>query len=617
MAICAIWRDLPRMPVGRFFAVQAESGASRWCKIVGAKFKFVRVCAPATRPLKELIAMPGSKFSFTLSRLQLMLATALWISLIPNLATLKSFAAAPPAGDGLHWLAFVLTGWLFVFTISLLMVAIFAGLFWGRSLKIVCMVLLVLAATFGYFSLFLGTLFDKNMIINMAQTNPAETLELVHLRLLLWILAVGALPAWLVWKITLRPSTSLARTLAVPAVTLVALMAVTAASVFSMYPRYASATRNRAISFDTLAPANVFAASIHYAAASYRAATVRAPRGLDARQAYAIKKPRLVVFVLGETARAKNHGLNGYERDTTPRMRAAGGYYFADTESCGTATAISVPCIFSGFGREGFSLNKGLGSETLIDVVLRGGARVIWRDNDSGCKGVCGKADMIDLTGSSDPRWCNEKEDCFDEILLDGLEGKLRSETRDTLLVLHIKGSHGPAYYKRYPAAFEKFTPTCKTSDIAACDAESLHNSYDNTIVYTDHVLGEVISLLQKLSDQFATAMLYASDHGESLGESGLYLHGMPYALAPKEQTRVPMYAWVSAQFSELENWNTSCMAGQTKIPRSHDNIYSTILGFMEIETAEYKHELDLFDPCDGGANPAGVKVKGGNPKKS
>lgn len=554
--------------------------------------------------------MSGKQLSFDLSRLQLMLATTAWISFIPNFATLKLFATTPSAGDGFQLAAFVFGGWLFVFAVIFLMMNVLAGIFWGRSFKAACMVILVLAAAFGYFSLFLGTRFDKTMIVNMAQTNLAETFELVHLRLLLWIAVVGVLPAWLVWKVRLRDSLSLWRTVLTSLVSLTLIFSLMAVCIFSMYPRYASAARNRTITFDTLAPANVFAASIHYAAILYRSATVRAPRGLDAHQAYAIKKPRLVLFVLGETARAQNHGLNGYERDTTPRMRSAGGHYFADTTSCGTATAISVPCIFSGFGREGFSLNKGLGSETLIDVVLRGGARVIWRDNDSGCKGVCEKSDLVDMTGSDDPRWCGEKGDCFDEILLDGLEKKIRSETKDTLLVLHLKGSHGPAYFKRYPPAFEKFTPTCKTSDIAACDAESLRNSYDNTIVYTDHVLGEVITLLNKLSDQFATAMLYASDHGESLGESGLYLHGMPYALAPKEQTRVPMYAWVSPQFSKLENWNTSCMAEQIKIPRSHDNIYSTILGFMEIETAEYKKELDLFDPCDGGANPAGGRLQ-------
>jgi lipid A ethanolaminephosphotransferase len=255
--------------------------------------------------------------------------------------------------------------------------------------------------------------------------------------------------------------------------------------------------------------------------------------------------------------------------------------------------------MFSGFTRQEFSLLRGRANETLIDVVVRSGARVIWRDNDSGCKGVCDQAEFEDLTGANIPRWCPEPGECHDEMLLDGLEAKVRLELRDTLVVLHLKGSHGPAYYKRYPPAFERFTPACRTSDLAACDAASLRNAYDNTILYTDHVVGEAIEMLRRLSDRYAGALLYVSDHGESLGENGLYLHGLPYAVAPLEQTRVPLYAWVTPQFLKLERWDPLCMARQAHVPRTHDNIYATVLGFLEIESVEYKPALDLFDPCD------------------
>jgi lipid A ethanolaminephosphotransferase len=384
-----------------------------------------------------------------------------------------------------------------------------------------------------------------------------------------------------------------------PVLALVVLVAATSAVVYAQYARYATAIRSRDVTFHTVAPGNLLAAVISVGVMEFAAKTVRAPRGIDARQDYAIAKPRLLIFVLGETARARNHGLNGYLRDTTPRMRAARGYYFPDTESCGTATAISVPCIFSGFTRQEFSLLRGRENETLIDVVVRARARVMWLDNDSGCKGVCDKADFVDFTGSAHPRWCPEPGECHDEILLDGLEAKIRAEKRDTLVVLHLKGSHGPAYYKRYPPAFERFVPACRSSDLASCDQASLRNAYDNTILYTDHVVGESVQLLERLGDQFATALLYVSDHGESLGENGLYLHGMPYAVAPKEQTRVPMFAWVSPQFIRLERWNAACMLGQTRVPRTHDNVYATVLGFMEIDSIEYKRELDLFEPCD------------------
>jgi lipid A ethanolaminephosphotransferase len=533
------------------------------------------------------------------TRRQWVAATALWLSLVPNISTLIAFSKAPSAGEGLAWAAFVFVGWLFVFAVCFTLLALAAAIFWGRSFKFAVMALLVAAAILSYFTLFLGTQFDRTMVLNMLQTHRAEAFELVSFTLIGWVALTGALPAWVAWRIASVPSKPWWREAAVIAVSVVVLIAVSAAAVFSQYSRYASAARNRAITFDTVAPWNVFAASIHLAASQWAAKTVRAPRGVDAKQGYLLAKPRVVFFLLGETARAKNHGLNGYERDTTPRMAAAGGHYFPDTEACSTTTAISVPCMFSGFGREDFSLKKGLAHETLIDVLLRGGVQVWWRDNDSGCKGVCDKADVIDLTGSSDPRWCTEAANCFDEILLDGLEEKLKTVTRDTFVVLHLKGSHGPAYYKRYPPAFAKFQPACNTNDLSACDVASIRNAYDNTILYTDHVVGETIAMLKRLDGQFATALLYASDHGESLGEGGLYLHGLPFAIAPKEQTRVPMYAWISPELIALEHRDALCMAEQAKVPRSHDNIYFTVLGFMRVETAEYKANLDLFRVCD------------------
>lgn len=531
-------------------------------------------------------------------RVPLFLGTAAWIATIANGSTVAQFFQSPSAGQGFGALVFAFGGWLFIATVTLVFLLVAGLLFPGRSAKALAIAALIASAAFGYFSAFYGTQFDRTMLLNMAQTHTSEAVELVHGRLLFWIAVVGVAPALVVWRAPYR-RTGFVRTTLLSLAIVAGLLVVTASLVYAQYSRYAAATRNRNVTFDTVAPTNVVVSALRLAVQDYAANTVRAPRGLDAHQGYPIARPRLLVLLLGETARAQNQGLNGYLRDTTPRMRAAKGYYFADTEACGTATTISVPCIFSGFGRNEFSLLRGRGSETLIDVVVRAGARVLWLDNDAGCKDVCGKAEYRDLTGSSDPRWCPEPAECYDEMLLDGLEPWVRAERRDTLVVLHLKGSHGPAYYKRYPPAFEKFTPVCRTSDIASCDAASLRNAYDNTILYTDHVVGETIRLLEKLSNQYATALLYVSDHGESLGEGGLYLHGMPFAIAPPEQTLVPMYAWVSKPFLALERWDVACMARQTHLQRSHDNVYATVLGFLEIESVEYKPVLDVFDVCD------------------
>ena len=532
------------------------------------------------------------------TRPALLILTAAWIAGPPNAATLQQFLTSSSAGHGMAAAAFAFGGWLFVLTVTYAFLLVAGFFFPGRGARALCAAALVAAAAIGYFSLFLGTRFDRTMVANMLQTNTVEALELLHWRLALWVLLVGAVPALLVLRVPVRPL-PLIRTVGRSIAILAVLVVGTIAVVYAQYPRYASAARNRDISFDTVAPMNLVGAFMRQGASLYATQKVRSPRGTDARAEYAIPRPRLLLLVLGETARASNQGLNGYLRDTTPRMRAAHGFYFPDTESCGTATAISVPCIFSGLSRQEFSLLRAQGDETLIDVVSRSGARIVWIDNDSGCKDVCARAELRDVTGSADPRWCPEPGDCHDEILLEGMESQIRHERRDTLVVLHLKGSHGPAYYKRYPSRFERYSPVCASSDLSACDPQALRNAYDNTILYTDHVVGEAIRIADKVTDQFASAVIYVSDHGESLGESGLYLHGMPYPIAPAEQTHVPLYVWVSRRFVELERWDTGCMLRQTRVPRSHDNVYATVLGFLDIESVEYKRALDLFEPCD------------------
>jgi lipid A ethanolaminephosphotransferase len=365
------------------------------------------------------------------------------------------------------------------------------------------------------------------------------------------------------------------------------------------YQSFASAARNHSISFHTIAPANVIAAGLSHAYKMKATHLVRQPYALDAKVSYLLKKPRLVVLVLGETARAQNQALSGYARDTNPRMRQENVVYFNDVQSCGTSTALSVPCIFSGMTQNEFTLLGAAARETLMDTIRHAGNQVLWRDNDAGCKEVCINAQVEDFTNSNDPKWCPEPGNCFDEILLDGLEKRFNVMAGDIFIVLHLKGSHGPAYFKRYPKEFEKFKPTCQSNELFSCDKISIRNAYDNTILYTDHVLGELVTLLKTQQHKFATAMFYVSDHGESLGENGLFLHGIPRSIAPKEQTQVPMLAWLSPQFIAMENWSESCVRGQSTIPRSHDNVYHTILGLLEIKTKIYKPDLDIFAKCD------------------
>jgi lipid A ethanolaminephosphotransferase len=254
--------------------------------------------------------------------------------------------------------------------------------------------------------------------------------------------------------------------------------------------------------------------------------------------------------------------------------------------------------MFSNLGRSKFDVNRAAQQENLLDIVQRAGFAVRWRENQSGCKGVCLRV-PTELLVEAKPRAFYEIADALDEALLRDLPDRIKDLDRDGLFVLHMMGSHGPAYYKRYPLQFEQFKPACRESQFSRCSTDQIVNSYDNTIVYTDHVLAELITLLQVEDRQgMPTALIYLSDHGESLGESNLYLHGMPYAIAPEVQKHIPMFLWLSPRYQQAFAVDTSCVAGKGQQPVSQDNLFHSVLGLLDIETQVYDAKLDIFAGC-------------------
>lgn len=528
------------------------------------------------------------------------LSVSVWISLVSNWSSVTQFLQLPELQGSLKIVPFVVGGWLYQLCWALALIA-GVGLWMRRSgLRYWCALLLVLAASVGYFTNFLGTQFDRAMLANVIQTHPAEAMELVSPSYLLWLLLVGILPAALVLRVKLEAKEGM-RAVIKDAFLLIALpLTITVLTIYPQYQAYASARRNHMVHFNAPAPANVLVATAGYIKARRNANIVRTQLGLDAHPRHPENKPRIFVFVLGETARAQNQQMAGYARPTNPRMTTLENLaHFPYTESCGTATAQSVPCIFSGLSRQEFSVEKAGNQDNLLDVIARANVDVMWFDNDSGCKGVCDRVPNEDLTYARNSTFCKEPGNCHDEILIESLKSYLPKVHRDTLIVLHLKGSHGPAYYKRYPAAYEHFKPACQSTELTRCSSEALINAYDNTLVYTDHILAEVVSLLKAQESLFAPLMMYVSDHGESLGENGLYLHGLPYAIAPEVQTRVPMLYWFSQSYLAMESWLTDCPAKQGARGRTHGHIYSTVLGLLEIDTQVYRKDMDLFEQCE------------------
>ena len=220
-------------------------------------------------------------------------------------------------------------------------------------------------------------------------------------------------------------------------------------------------------------------------------------------------------------------------------------------------------------------------------------------DNNSNSKEQADRIPYFSVETSKDPELCDE-ESCFDEALLPHMieyVDKLDAN-KDIFIVLHQLGSHGPSYYKRVPEQYKKFLPECATAEINKCSQQEIINSYDNTILYTDTIVAQIIDYLESKSDKFLTSMLYVSDHGESTGENGMYLHGLPYAIAPETQTRVPLIYWLSKDFQTEEEIDHECMTRASSTKFSHDNLFHSLLELAEVDTAEYDPKMDILEVC-------------------
>lgn len=474
-----------------------------------------------------------------------------------------------------------------------------SALAWGRLTKLVLGSLLLVSAAASYFMNSYGIVIDYDMLTNVLQTDSGEAFELFSWRLVVWLLAFGVLPVLLLSRLH-APRRGWRCELAVKLVSMLVAVACLAGIAMTQYQSYASLVRNHREVRLLLTPSNVLAAVHGYVRREFQAPPTLQVIGSDAHRVAHVGtavKPRLTVLLVGETARAANFSLNGYARQTNPELARAGVISFTHVSSCGTATATSVPCMFLEVGRDNYKESLARNREGLLDVLQRAGVKVLWRDNNSGCKGACDRVPSEVVSHLDVAAFCGDGE-CHDEVLLSGLQAYLDTLDDDAVVVLHMKGSHGPAYFKRYPAAFATFGPVCEKNELDQCSTESIVNAYDNTLTYTDHVLAQTIELLKRNAQRFDTAMLYVSDHGESLGESGIYLHGLPYAMAPGEQTHIPMILWLSDGMERHDQLQVRCLQGLRDAPWSHDNLFHSILGLMAVQTSVYQPERDLFHRC-------------------
>ncbi|AZV45945.1 phosphoethanolamine transferase [Nautilia sp. PV-1] len=527
------------------------------------------------------------KFNIELTQTQLIILSSLFFVLFENFVFFKK------SYEAFHNVLFMLgLGGLLFVVISTLLILISNR----YIIKPFLIVLFLVSSAAAYYMQAYGTIINDKMIQNIFETDTNEVKDLLNFTLFAYILFLGVLPSLFVYKVKIK-NRGIKKEI-ISRLKLVAFNILLVPVLYLMFSKYwVSFFRSHKTLRMYTNPTYYIYSLGKYIDEKYFTKPMKFKHiGMDAKVEEK-GKPKLVIFVLGEAARYDHFSLNGYKRDTNPNLEKIKDLIdFPDVHSCGTETAVSVPCMFSPYNRSDYSDKLAKHTDSVIDIINRAGVNVLWRDNDSGSKGVASRIkNYEDYNNANIKPYCKDGN-CVDDVLLYKLQKWINdlNNSKPVFIVLHTKGSHGPAYYKRYPKSFEKFKPICKTNQLQDCKREEVVNAYDNTILYTDHFLDEVIKFLKKNEGKYRVAMYYMSDHGESLGENGIYLHGMPYFIAPDVQKHPASVAWFGKNF----DINVSCVKKIAKDAYTQDNLFSTLLGLLDVKTKVYNPKMDIFYKC-------------------
>lgn len=560
------------------------------------------------RPIKFSIRDFESNEASGVHPIWTILLASIWLATLGNLALWQELIRLPEMND-LRALWFGASFALLIFALICILLSL---LCWPWTLKPVISVFLISAALGGYFMLSYGVVIDSTMIVNVLQTDMRESRDLISWKMAATLAVFALIPMGFLWRAQVKRLTVLHQ---IGSNVLLLLCGIVLAliAVLPNYQNFASTMRNNIQLRFLVNPLNSFYALGDVLIEPIQKGTPAVVSiGLDAKLGpshYIQPKSPLLILVVGETARSGNFRINSYEKDTTPNLSqlqknidSTGSLIsFNNVWACGTSTATALPCMFSHLDRVSFENSKD-NLENLVDVLQRAGLAVIWLENQSGCKGVCDRIYRVSTGKLTDPKYCATGE-CFDEIMLEKLTERFNEfppEKLDkgTVVIMHQMGSHGPAYYKRAPDAIKKFKPECSTNILQDCTRAQVTNAYDNTILYTDYFLNAVVKFLKDKEPHVQTAMVYVADHGESLGENNVYLHGLPYAIAPDVQKKVPWINWLSNDFLQRNGINSECLALKKSSLFSHDNYFHSVLGLMDVKTAAYNPALDVYASC-------------------
>lgn len=446
----------------------------------------------------------------------------------------------------------------------------------STALKIFLAFTAILNSVAIYFMTTYQVVLDRTMMGNIFNTRFSESTELLSIQLVLFIVALGIVPTWLIMKVqvtTLNRFKIITNSIIALLISIVILYVNSTSWLW--IDKYAKLLGGKILPWSYIINTGRYYSSINNSIEG---------QSLLPDGKFNYNDKMVFVLVIGETARSDNFSLYGYSKLTNPKLQQQSNLLVLNnTKSCTTYTTGSLACMLA-------PSNQHLGYEALPTYLTRHGVDVQWRTNNWGEPPieVSSYVKASELRAKCSGNGCN-----LDEVLLTNLSEIIETSDKQKIFIaLHTKGSHGPSYYSRYTKEFEQFRPVCRDEEISQCSTEELVNAYDNTILYTDYFLASLIKKLEKI-DNTPTAMMYISDHGESLGEHGLYLHGTPYSFAPDYQKNVPFLFWMSD--SLLIKKHIEITDFKQSPSHSQFNVFHTVLGTFDFESPTYDSKLDIW----------------------
>jgi len=419
-----------------------------------------------------------------------------------------------------------------------------------------------------YFVTTYGIIVDESMIGNVLNTNYEESSSYFSYKMILYLIFLGVLPSYFIIKSKIE-RVSFKRFSILSSLTLLFALVIVFVNASNWLWIDKNSKRLGGLAMPWSYVVNTSLFYIHQHKKNEKEILLPDAKIKDNEKA-------VVILVIGESARRQNFSLYGYSKNTNPLLSKTQNLFHFNATSSATYTTAGVKSILD--HKETDDLY-----EILPNYLYRNDVEVIWRTSNWGEPPVHIKnyQDRAYLHTNCKEDYCN-----YDEVLLHGLKDQiLASKKNKILIVLHTSTSHGPSYNKKYPPQFEQFKPVCESVELSNCSQAELINAYDNTIVYTDYILNKTIEELKGLNS-FKSTMLFVSDHGESLGEKNLYMHGIPMSIAPKEQYEIPFIVWISdSSNKKVKSLNNL----------SQYHVFHSVLNFLNIESPIYNEEMNIF----------------------